>query len=151
MHDMPSGHDGHLRHLRLLGILGYWMDDMPSGHPGHLGHLSHLSHPSHLSHLGYLGTIGNLDTLNPYSLDPALADSPLEAFITELDPEDPGPSEGYYKDDLLNPLPIDTPLLLPCLNQHYTRQIALKGQPWTFPLDALKGHSSFSEIPWHRL
>jgi hypothetical protein len=106
MHDMPSSHDGLLRHLGLLGILSYWMDNMPSSHLGHLGHLSHLSH------LGYLGTISNLNTLDPYSLEPTPTDSPLIAFITELDPECPGLSEGYYKDDLLDPLPIDTPLLL---------------------------------------
>ena len=124
------------------------MHDMPSGHPGHLGHLSHLSHPSHLSHLGYLGTIGNLDTLNPYSLDPALADSPLEAFITELDPEDPGPSEGYYKDDLLDPIPINTPLLPPCLDRHYTSQTHRQVlDTLDFPIDALDGHGPILEIP----
>jgi hypothetical protein len=69
----------------------------------------HLNN-GHLGHLGYLGTIGNLDTLDPYSLDTALTDSPLEAFITKLDPEDPGPSEGYYKEDLLNPLSYCHPL-----------------------------------------
>jgi hypothetical protein len=105
MDDMPSSHHRHLRHLGLLSILGYWMDDMPSSHSGHLRHLSHLSH------LGYLGTIGNLDTLDPYPLDSAPTDSPLKAFITKLDPEDPGLSEGYYEDDLLDPLPISTPLL----------------------------------------
>ena len=105
MDDMPSGHHRHHGLLGLLSILSYWMDDMPSGHPGQLRHLGHLGH------LNYLGTIGNLNTLNPYPLDSAPTDSPLEAFITELDPKDPGPSEGYYENDLLNPLSTNTPLL----------------------------------------
>jgi hypothetical protein len=101
---MPSGHYGHLRQLRLLS---YWTyNNMPSSHLGYLRHFSHLGH------LSYLGNIGNLNTLAPYPLDSALTDSPLEAFITELDPKDLGPPEGYYKDDLLDPLPTDTPLLL---------------------------------------
>ena len=78
------------------------MDDMPSSHLGHLGHLRHLS---------YLGTIGNLNNLDPYSLNTTPTDSSPKAFITELDPKDPGPSKGYYEDDSLNPIPIATPLL----------------------------------------
>jgi hypothetical protein len=57
------------------------------GHPGHLGHLGHLS---------------NISDLNP--LNPALTDSLPGAFITEMDPMDPGLSEGCYADDSLNPL-----------------------------------------------
>jgi hypothetical protein len=120
MDDMPSSHHRHLRHLGLLSILGYWMDDMPSSHSGHLRHLSHLSH------LGYLGTVGNLDTLDPYPLDSAPTDSPLKAFITKLDPEDPGLLEGYHEDDLLDPLSISTPLLPatpPFEGGSYIRQI----------------------------
>jgi hypothetical protein len=59
-------------------------------------------------------------------LDTAPTDSPLEAFITELDPEDPGLSEGYYEDDSLNPLPIATPMLPmdpPSQGGLYIRQI----------------------------
>jgi hypothetical protein len=84
-----------LRHLSHLGNIG----DL-----GHLGHLGHLRHLGHLGHLGYLGNIGNLDTLDPYPLDPAPTDSLSGAFITEMDPTDPGPSEGCYADDSLNPL-----------------------------------------------
>jgi hypothetical protein len=134
MDDMPSGHHKHLGHLRHLGILSYWTDDMPSSHS------SHLRHPGHLSHVSYLGTISNIDTLNPYSLDTTLTDSPLEAFITELDPEDPGPPEGYYKDDLLDPLPTITPLLPH--TPGYTSQTTLDGHFLDIPLDALDGHSS---------
>jgi hypothetical protein len=120
MDNMPSSHHRHLGHLRLLSILSYWTDDMPSGHSGHFRHLSHLGH------LSYLGTIGNLNILDPYPLDSTLTDSPLEAFITELDPEDPDLPEGYYEDDLLDPLPIATPLLpvaLPSKGGPYIRQI----------------------------
>jgi hypothetical protein len=79
-------------------------------HLGHLGHLSNISdlnnlgHFSHLGHLGHLGNIGDLNTLDPYSHDPAPTDSLPGAFITEMDPTDPGPSEGCYADDLLDPL-----------------------------------------------
>jgi hypothetical protein len=79
---------------------------------GHLGHCSHLGHLGHLGHLSYLSTNGNLNTLNLYPLDLTPTDSPLEAFITEVDPMDPCPSEGYYEDSSLNPLPTATPLLL---------------------------------------
>jgi hypothetical protein len=112
MHDMPSSHVGHLGHLRLLRHLGHWMySSMPSSPYVVLRHLRQLRHPSHLSHLGHLGNIGDLDTLNPNPLNPAPTDSQLEAFITELDPMDPGLSEGYYKDNSLNPIPTDTPLI----------------------------------------
>jgi hypothetical protein len=122
MYDMPSDHVGHLRHLR------HWMySGMPSGPYIILRHLGQLGHPSHLSHLGYLGNIGNLDTLDPYPLDSALIDSSLEACITELDPTDPGLLEGYYKDNLLNPLSTDTPLL-PDYYISHTSQIALNGR-----------------------
>jgi hypothetical protein len=97
---MPSSHHGHLRHLGLLSILSYWMDDMPSGH---------------FSHLVYLGTIGNLDTLDPIPLATTLTDSYHGAFITEMDPDDPGPLEGYFVDNSLDPLSTATPLL-----PHYT-------------------------------
>jgi hypothetical protein len=105
MDDMPSSYYRHLRHLGLLRILSYWTDDMPSGHLGHLRHLGHLGH------LSYLSTISNLDILNLYSLDTAPTDSQPKAFITALDPKDPGLSKGYYADNLLNPIPIATPLL----------------------------------------
>jgi hypothetical protein len=162
MHDMPSGHVRHLGHLRHLRHLRRWTySGIPSGPYVILGHLRQLGHPSHLGHLGHLGNISDLNTLNPYPLEPAPTDSQLEAFITELDPTDLGPSKGYYKDDLLNPLSIDTPLLLPCLNRHYTSQALAPswsrtytsqthGQsldPSDFPLDALDGHGSFLEIP----
>jgi len=136
--DMPSSHHRHLGHLRHLSILGYWTyDDMPSSHLGYLRHLGHLGH------LSYLGTIGNLDTLDPYPLATVLTDSSPKAFITELDPEDPGPPQGYFTDNLLNPLPTATPLLL-----HYTSQFphisqtALNGHSPDIPLDALDGHGS---------
>jgi hypothetical protein len=105
MDDMLSGYHRHLRHLRLLSILSYWTDDMPSSH------LGHLRHPNHLGHLGYLSTLGNLDILNPSSLDTAPTDSQPEAFIIELNPKGPGPLEGYYMDDSLDPIPMATPLL----------------------------------------
>jgi hypothetical protein len=92
---------------------------MPSSPYVILRHLRQLEHPGHLGHLGHLGNISDLDTLNTYPLDPTLTDSQLEAFITELDPMDPGPSEGHYEDDLLNPIPIVTPLLPQCLNRHH--------------------------------
>jgi hypothetical protein len=137
---MPSSH---VRHLSHLGLLGHWTySGMPSGpyiilgHPGHLGHLSHL------------GNIGDLDTLDPYPLDPTPTDSQLEAFITELDPTNPGPSEGYYKDDLLDPIPINTPLLPPCLDRHYTSQTHRQVlDTLDFPIDALDGHGPILEIP----
>jgi hypothetical protein len=120
---------------------------------GHLGHLGHLGHFGHLGHLGDLGNIGDLDTLNPYSLDPAPTDSLPGAFITEMDPTDPGPSEGCYGDDSLDPLHART--LETAYTSHapsgeyHTRQIdALDGHgPISgIHLDALDGHSSFSEI-----
>jgi hypothetical protein len=89
---------GHLSHLGHLGHLGN------IGDLGHLGHLGQLGHVGHLGHLGYLGNIGNLHDLNPYTHDLALTDSLPGAFITEMDPMDPGPSEGCYADDSLDPL-----------------------------------------------
>jgi hypothetical protein len=91
---------------------------MSSGLCGHLRHLSHLSH------ISYLSTISNLNTLNPYLLNTALADSYYEAFITEMDPKDLGPLEGYFVDNLLNLLPTATSLLL---TRSYIRQTALNG------------------------
>jgi hypothetical protein len=151
MDDMPSGH--------LDTLFGYWPDDMPSGHPDSFGHFGLLGHLGHLGHLGYLGTIGNLDPLDPYPLDPALTDSLPGAFITEMDPMDPGLSEGCYADDSLDPIPTDTPLLPQCLDRHYTSQILARS--WSshtsqtdgqvlgtsdFPIDTLNGHGSLSEI-----
>ena len=102
---MPSGHIGHLSHLGLLGHLGHWMCcGMPSGLYVILGHLGQLGHPGHLSRLGHLGNIGDLDPLDPSTLDPAPTDSLPGAFITEMDPTDPGPSQGCYTDDSLDPL-----------------------------------------------
>jgi hypothetical protein len=96
---------GHLSHL---------------GNIGDLGHLGHLGHFGHLGHLSYLGNTGNLDTLDPYSLNPAPTDSLPGAFITEMDPTDPGPSEGCYADDSLDPLHART------LETAYTSQVPLR-------------------------
>jgi hypothetical protein len=112
-----------------------------------------FGHLSHLGHLGHLGNIGDLNTLDPYSLDPAPTDSLPGAFITEMDPTDPGPSEGCYADDSLDPLHIRT-LETTYTSQtpqreYHTRQIdALDGHgPISgIHLDALDGHGSFSEI-----
>jgi hypothetical protein len=94
-------------------------DGMPNGLCGYLRHLGHLSH------LSYLGTISNLDTLNSYSLNTTPTDSYYRAFIIKMDPKDSGLSEGYFTDNLLNPLPTATPLLP--TQGAYTRQIALNG------------------------
>jgi hypothetical protein len=95
-HDMPSGHVRHLSHLRHLGHLGHWTYcGMPSGPYIILGHLGHL---------GDLGNISDLNPLNPSTLNLTLTDSLPGAFIIEMDPMDPGPSEGCYADDLLDPL-----------------------------------------------
>jgi hypothetical protein len=132
---------GHLGHLGNIGDLG---------HPGHLGHLGHLSH------LSYLGNIGNLDTLDPYPHDPALTDSLPGAFITELDPTDPGPSEGCYADGSLDPIharsleTADTSYTsqTPSGEYHARQTDALDGHgPISgILIDALDGHGSFSEI-----
>jgi hypothetical protein len=121
---------------------------MPSGPYIILGHLSKLGHPDHLSHLG---NIGDLDPLNPSTLDPVLTDSLPGAFITEMDPMDPGPSEGCYADDSLDPLHTRTLETvtqgrLPLGVTHKTE--ALNGHSPTsgIPIDALDGHSSLSEI-----
>jgi hypothetical protein len=98
MHDMSNGHIRHLGHLRHQTYSG-----MPSGLYILLGHLGQLGHPSHLGHLGYLSNIGNLNTLNPYSLTTTPIDSYFGAFITEMDPNDPGLIKGYFTDNLLNP------------------------------------------------
>jgi hypothetical protein len=95
-HDMPTGHVGHLSHLRHLRHRMYY--GMPSGPYIILGHLGQLGHPGHLGHLGHL------DPLNPSTLDLTPTDSLPGTFITEMDPMDPGPSQGCYADDSLNPL-----------------------------------------------
>jgi hypothetical protein len=101
-HDMPSSH---VRHLSHLGHLRHWTYcGMPSSPYVILRHLRQLGHPSHLGHLGHLSNICDLDPLNPSPLDPAPTDSLPGAFITEVDPMDPGLSEGCYADDSLNPL-----------------------------------------------
>jgi hypothetical protein len=109
LHDMPSSH---VRHVGHLGHLGHWMYcGMPSGPYVILRHLRQLGHPGHLGHLSHLGNIGDLDPLNPYTVDPAPTDSLPGAFITETDPTDPGPSQGCYADDSLDPLhanPLET-------------------------------------------
>jgi hypothetical protein len=138
------GHPGHLGHLGNIGDL----DNL--GHPGHLGHLGHFGH---LGHLGHLSNIGDLDTLDPYSHDPAPTDSLPGAFITEMDPTDPGPSEGCYADDSLDPLHART---LETTNtshtpsgEYHTRQTDTldgHGPISGILIDALDGHSSFSEI-----
>jgi hypothetical protein len=84
--------------------LAWTSDDAPSGHLGHLSHLGHLRHLGHLGHLGHLSNIGDLNTPDPYSLNPAPTDSLPGAFITEMDPTDPGLSDGCYADNSLNPL-----------------------------------------------
>ena len=139
--DMPSNHLKYLRHLR------HWMHSgMPSDAYVLLRHPRHPSHPSHLS---YLGTIDNPNTLNPYPLYTTPTDSYHRAFITEMPPNDPGPSEGYFTDNSLNPLPTATPLLPHYTSQSpYISQIALDGHSSDIPLDALDGHSSLLEIHW---
>jgi hypothetical protein len=115
---------------------------------GHLGHLGNTGDLGHLGHLGYLGNIGNLDTLDTYPLDPAPTDSLPGAFITEMDPTDPGPSEGCYADDSLDPIHART-LETVTQDTDYTSQTnALDGHGPTLGihLDALDGHGSFSEI-----
>jgi hypothetical protein len=141
--------------------LAWTSDDAPSGHLSHLrhlGHLSHLGHFGHLGHLSHLSNIGDLDTLDPYSLNPAPTDSLPEAFITEMDPTDPGLSEGCYTDDLLDPLHVNTlettyTSHVP-LGDNHARQIdALNGHGPTSGifLDALDGHGSLSEIEPQRI
>jgi hypothetical protein len=122
-------------------------------HLSHLSHLGHLGHFGHLGHLGHLGNISDLDTLDPYSHDPAPTDSLPGAFITEMDPMDPGPSEGCYADDLLDPLharTLETAYTSHAPSEeHHTSQIhALDGDgPISgIHLDALDGHGFFSEI-----
>jgi hypothetical protein len=125
------------------------------GHLGHLGHLGNISdlnnfgHLGHLGHLSHLGNIGDLDTLDPYSHDPAPTDSLPEAFITEMDPMDPGPSEGCYADDSLDPLHART------LETAYTSQVPLRDtytsqtpqrEYHTRQIDALDGHGPISGI-----
>jgi hypothetical protein len=112
----------------------------------HLGHLGNIGDLGHLGHLGYLGNIGNLDTLDPYPLDPTPTDSLPGAFITEMDPTDPGPSEGCYADDLLDPL--HTRTLGTAYTNHTSQIDALNGHgPISgIHLDALDGHGSLSEI-----
>jgi hypothetical protein len=102
------------------------MNDMPSSHSGHLRHVSHLS---------YLSTISNLNILNPYPLDSAPTD---RAFITELNLEDPCLPEGYYEDDLLNPLPITTPLL--------PAAPPSKGGPYVRQIDAQMGMTQLNSL-----
>jgi hypothetical protein len=113
---------GHLSHL---------------GNIGDLGHLGHLRHLGHLGHLSHLGNIGDLHDLDPYSLNPALTDSLPGAFITEMDPTDPGPSEGCYADDSLDPLHTRT---LETAYTSYTSQTP-SGEYHARQTDALDGHS----------
>jgi hypothetical protein len=121
---------------------------MPSSLCIHLGHIGHIGHIGHLSHLGYLSTIGNLNTLNPYPLATTLMDSYHRAFITEMDPNNPGLSEGYFTDNLLNPLPTTTPLL----PDYYTSQFpshtsqSIHDDSLDLPLNTIKGHGSLLEI-----
>jgi hypothetical protein len=130
-----------LRHLGHLGNIG------------DLGHLSHLGHLGHLGHLCHLGNISDLNTLDPYSLDPVPTDSLPGAFITEMDPMDPGPSEGCYADDSLDPLharTLETAYTshAPSGEYHARQTDALDGHgPISgIHLDALDEHGSFSEI-----
>jgi hypothetical protein len=130
-HDMPSSHVGHVGHLGHLGHLGHWTYcGMPSGPYVILGHLGQLGHPSHLGHLGHLGNIGDLDPLDPYTLDPTPIDSLPGAFITEMDPMDPGPSQGCYADDSLDPLhttPLEPYTSQSPLRDNHTRQMPSMG------------------------
>jgi hypothetical protein len=97
---MPSSH---VRHLGHLGLLKHWTySGMPSSHYIILEHLGQLGHPGHLGHLGHLGNISDLDPLDPSPLNLAPTDSLPGAFITEMDPTDPGLSEGCYTDNSLN-------------------------------------------------
>ena len=126
------------------------------GHLGHLSNIGDLGHLRHLGHLGYLGNIGNLDTLDPYPLDPAPTDSLPGAFITEMDPTDPGPSEGCYADDSLDPLHTRTletdytnhTSQTPWRENHTRQTDALDGHGPTsgISIDALDGHGSLPEI-----
>jgi hypothetical protein len=123
------------------------------GHLGHLGNIGDLGRLGHLGHLGYLGNNGNLDTLDPYSHDPALTDSLPGAFITEMDPTDPGPSEGCYADDSLDPLhtrTLETDYIrqTPQRENHTRQTDALDGHGPTsgILIDALDGHGSLSEM-----
>jgi hypothetical protein len=120
---------------------------------GHLGHLGNICDLGHLGHLGYLGNIGNLNTLDHYPLDPTPTDSLPGAFITEMDPTDPGPSEGCYADDSLDPLHTRTLETADTSQtprrEYHTRQIdALDGHgPISgILIDALDGHGSLSEM-----
>jgi hypothetical protein len=111
--------------------------------------LGHLRHPGHL---GYLGNIGNLDTLDPYPHDPVPTDSLPGAFITEMDPTDPGLSEGCYADDSLDPPSYqntrnrlhksDSPEGEP----HKTDALDGHGPTSGIFIDALDGHGSVLEI-----
>jgi hypothetical protein len=98
-----------------------------------------FGHLGHLSHLGHLGNVGDLNTLDPYSHDPTPTDSLPGAFITEMDPTDPGPSEGCYADDSLDPLHART------LETAYTSH-APSGEYHTSQTHAPDGHGSSSEI-----
>jgi hypothetical protein len=109
------GHLGHLSHL---------------GHLGNIGDLDNLGHLGYLGHLGHLSNIGDLDTLDPYSHDPAPTDSLPGAFITEMDPTDPGPSEGCYADNSLDPLhttPLEPYISQSPLRDNHTRQMPSMG------------------------
>jgi hypothetical protein len=101
-----------------LGLLRHWTY---SSHYVILRHLGQLGHPSHLGHLSHLSKISDLNPLNPSPLNPAPTDSLSGAFITEMDPMDPGPSEGCYADDSLNPLHLES-----SLETNYTNQTP----PW---------------------
>jgi hypothetical protein len=116
------------------------------GHLGHLGNIGDLGHLGHLGHLGYLGNIGDLDTLDPYPLDPAPTDSLPGAFITEMDPMDPGPSEGCYADDSLDPLHTRTLETVTQDTLHKSDALDGHGPTSGILIDALDGHGSFSEI-----
>jgi hypothetical protein len=127
---MPSGHVGHLGHL---GHLGHWTYcGMPSSPYIILRHLGQLGHPSHLGHLGHLSNISDLDPLNPSTLNPAPTDSLPGAFITEMNPTDPGPSQGCYADDSLdpihdNPLETATQVIVPYRTTTQVRQTPSMG------------------------
>jgi hypothetical protein len=146
----PLGHLGHLGQFGHLSNIG----DL-----GHLGHLGQPGHLGHLGHLGYLGNNGDLDTLDTYPLDPAPTDSLPGAFITEMDPMDPGPSEGCYADDSLDPIHARTLETAYTITQvrlpggsttqdtlHKTDALDGHGPTLGILIDALDGHGSFSEI-----
>jgi hypothetical protein len=63
-----------------------------------------------------------------------------------MDPTDPGPSEGCYADDLLNPIHARTLETVTQDTLHKSDALDGHGPISGIHLDALEGHGSFSEI-----